>query len=95
MASKVGTKGQIVIEKEIRDRLGIEPGSLAIQEVVDGHLEIHFLPPPHNRSLRGILRPYISQEVLDRTSKMEWHEIKEEAWRNWVTERYGDEAPEE
>jgi AbrB family looped-hinge helix DNA binding protein len=86
MASKVGTKGQIVIEKEIRDRLGIEPGAMAIQQVVDGHLEVYFVPPPHNRSLRGILRPYISQEVLDRTSNMEWHEIRELAWREAAEE---------
>lgn len=26
MANKVGTKGQIVIEKAIRDELGVEPG---------------------------------------------------------------------
>jgi AbrB family looped-hinge helix DNA binding protein len=31
MATKVGAKGQVVIEKAIRDSLGIEPGSLAIQ----------------------------------------------------------------
>lgn len=55
MASKVGTKGQIVIAKEIRDELGIEPGWTAFQQVVDGHVEVYFLPPKHTRSLYGIL----------------------------------------
>ena len=32
---KVGSKGQVVIAKEIRDELGIQPGWLALQRVVD------------------------------------------------------------
>ena len=46
MTSLVGRKGQVVIAKEIRDRLGIEPGWVAVQRMVEGHVEIHFLPPP-------------------------------------------------
>lgn len=63
MASKVGTKGQIVIAKEIRDELGIEPGWTAFQQVVDGHVEVYFLPPKHNRSLGGVLAPYIKRSM--------------------------------
>ncbi len=81
MPNKVGAKGQIVIEKEIRDQLGVEPGSVAIQRIVDGHVEIHFLPPPHNRSLYGSLRPYIRDDILAKTAHMDWQEIREEAWR--------------
>ena len=92
---KVGAKGQVVIEKEIRDRLGIEPGSLAIQRVVDGHVEIYFVPPPHRRSLRGALRPYIDPAILERTSRMEWHEIREDAWRRATAERWGPGASED
>lgn len=55
MATRVGSKGQVVIEKEIRDELGIEEGSLAIQTVVGDHVEIEFLPPEHNDSLYGAL----------------------------------------
>ncbi|MBI3970957.1 MAG: AbrB/MazE/SpoVT family DNA-binding domain-containing protein [Chloroflexi bacterium] len=59
MKRKVGPKGQVVVEKETRDRLGIEPGSIAVQRAVDDHVETHFLPPVrlHSRSLRGILKP--------------------------------------
>ena len=42
MANKVGTKGQIVIDKRIRDSLGIEPGWIALQTLVDDHVEIYF-----------------------------------------------------
>ena len=72
----VGPKGQVVIEKEIRERLGVEPGWLTVQRAVDGHVEIYFVPPPHNRSLKGVLAPYISRQVpVD-----SWAEAKEAAW---------------
>ena len=56
MISKVGERGQITIDKSIRDELGIKPKDIAVQEVVDGRVVIHFLPAPHRRSLRGILK---------------------------------------
>ena len=57
LANKVGEKGQVVIDKAIRDRLGIGPGWLAIQRIVDNHVEIYFVTPEHNRSLAGSLAP--------------------------------------
>jgi AbrB family looped-hinge helix DNA binding protein len=59
MAHSVGTKGQVVIQKEIRDRLGVEPGWQTVQLLVDNHVEIYFIPPPHRRSLRGAAKPFI------------------------------------
>jgi AbrB family looped-hinge helix DNA binding protein len=59
MAHSIGTKGQVVIEKEIRDRLGVEPGWQTVQLLVDNHVEIYFIPPPHNRSLFGAAKPFI------------------------------------
>lgn len=87
MASLVGTKGQVVIEKEIRDRLGIKPGWRAFQRVIDGHIEIHFRPPARNRSLKGSLRPYIDPAVLEQAEKMDWYEIRERAWEAAAKER--------
>lgn len=55
MSSLVGNKGQITIEKEIRDALGVQPGWRAVQRLVNGRVELQFLPPRHRRSLRGIL----------------------------------------
>ncbi len=72
----VGPKGQVVIAKDIRDRLGVGPGWLTVQRLVDGHVEIYFVPPEHNRSLKGILGPYISRGV----PADGWHEAKEAAW---------------
>lgn len=63
MMYKVGPKGQIVIEKEIRDRLGVQPGWRAVQRLSDDHVEIYFLPPEHNRSLAGSLRAHIGRSA--------------------------------
>lgn len=91
MNGTVGPNGELTLDPGVIEVLGIEPGSLAFQRVVDGHLEIHFVSVPHPGSLLGRLRPYISEEVLDRVSRMEWHAIEEEAWRMAVIERHGGE----
>jgi AbrB family looped-hinge helix DNA binding protein len=82
MAAKVGPKGQVVISKEIRDRLGVKPGWRAIQQLVGDHVEVYFIPPEHDESLKGILAPYIQARVLDE----EWHRIKQEAWEEAACE---------
>lgn len=47
-----------MIEKDIRDRLGVKPGWRALQVLVEDHVEIHFLPPEHRRSIAGCLSGY-------------------------------------
>ena len=84
MPNVVGQKGQVVISKKIRDELGVEPGWWALQSIVDGHLEIHFVPPEHNRSLLGSLAPY-TNVVVERGD--EWHEVKEKAWEAAAREK--------
>jgi AbrB family looped-hinge helix DNA binding protein len=59
MATVVGAKGQIVIEKAVREQLGIKPGWQALQLVVKNHLRIYFLPPEDEESLCGAARPFI------------------------------------
>lgn len=54
--SQVSERGQITIDRSIRKKLGVKPGMIAYQRVVDGRLEIAFLPGPHRESLAGILR---------------------------------------
>lgn len=65
MSNKVGSKGQVVIEKSIRDALSILPGSVAVQRLVGDRVEIRFLPPEHNESLFGILADYVTRSVSD------------------------------
>ena len=79
MSTKVGTKGQVVIEKSIRDRLGIEPGYVAVQHAVEDRVEIHFFPPDHERSLRGTLAGETKAKVSPDGAA--WEEALDEAWR--------------
>lgn len=84
MANVVGSKGQVVIKKEIRDQLGIEPGWRTVQLVVDDHVELYFIPPEHNRSLAGSLAQYTNVRIPDED---ELHDAIEEAWAEMARER--------
>jgi AbrB family looped-hinge helix DNA binding protein len=77
MAYSVGTKGQVVISKEIRERLGIKPGWLALQRLVGDHMEIYFVPPEHDESLRGSLASYVKNSVA---AGEEWERARDRAW---------------
>ncbi len=90
MPVRVGTKGQVVIEKEIRDALGIEPGALAVQRLVGDHVEIRFLPAEHERSLRGRLREMAKRRV----PRTRWHSVVEEAWQEAALREEGDDGGE-
>lgn len=82
MAHTVGDKGQIVIEKPIRDALGVQPGFITVQSLVGDHVEIRFYPPEHNRSLRGVLAKYAKQSI----SPEHWQAAREQAWAEAVSE---------
>ena len=75
MGYTVGTKGQVVISKEIRDRLGVRPGWVALQRLVNDHLEIHFVPPEHGNSLKGSLASHIKAAPGE-----DWHKAREGVW---------------
>lgn len=85
MVNKVGEKGQVVIEKPIRDALGIEPGFVAVQDLKGDHVEIRFFPPEHRRSLRGVLASKIKRTLPPE----DWQAAREEAWRHAAAERFG------
>ncbi|HEU0169427.1 MAG TPA: AbrB/MazE/SpoVT family DNA-binding domain-containing protein [Chloroflexota bacterium] len=82
----VGPKGQVVIQKSIRDELGVKPGWRAVQRLVDGHVEIHFLPAKHNRSLFGAAAPYVKRSL----SPDDWDRAREQAWADHVREMMDD-----
>ena len=78
MAYRVGLKGQVVIAKEIRDRLGVEPGWLALQRLVDDHVEVYFLPPEHRKSLKGSLAGYLKAHI---PHGQKWDKARDIAWK--------------
>ncbi len=73
----VGTKGQVVIAKEIREQLGVQPGWLALQRVVGDHVEVHFLPPEHRKPLKGSLADQVKVQV---SPGIAWDKARETAW---------------
>src|SRR5947209_18838908 len=98
MANVIGPKGQVVIKKEIRDRLGVGPGWKATQRVVDDHVELRFIPPTHNRSLAGCLKDLIDPDKLDASDEEidqaieasfveEWREREARIQADWETRR--------
>lgn len=84
MTYSVGLKGQIVIAKEIRDRLGVAPGWVALQRLVGNHVEVYFLPPAHRKSLKGSLARHIKARA---GSGEEWSRARESAWRKAAREK--------
>ena len=77
MSSIVGTKGQITLEKEIRDTLGVQPGWRAIQRLEGDRVVMEFLPPKHRRSLAGILEHATSVRI---PAGEEFEAAVEQAW---------------
>lgn len=80
MAYTVGARGQVVIAKAIRERLGVRPGWQAVQRIVGDRVEIVFLPPEHDRSLAGSLRDHVRHWP----SEDDWARTVDEAWSGAV-----------
>lgn len=85
MTYKIGAKGQVVIEKAIRDALGVEPGSVAFQKRVGDHVEIRFYPAEHMKSLRGMLARARKRSLpageLDQAAQRAWPNAAAREWK--------------
>ena len=88
MAYAVGLKGQVVIAKEIRERLGVKPGWATLQRLAGDHVELYFLPPEHRDSLKGSLARYVRVSV---GPGQEWDEARAAAWTEAAKTRVGSE----
>jgi AbrB family looped-hinge helix DNA binding protein len=76
MTSRVGERGQITIEKAIREELAIYAGDETVQRVEDGRIVIEVIPGRHRRSLRGALRDKVTQRPADE----DWAALRDAAW---------------
>jgi len=69
---KTHGKGQIVMPKDIRDKLGIKPGSMLSVEYVNDHVEIRPLPDDPIEFLTGIFETHptsLAAELLEERRK--------------------------
>lgn len=76
MSSQVGERGQITIEKAIREQLAIYAGDEAVQRVEDGRIVIEIIPGRHRRSLAGSLRAKVGRVPADES----WDALRGAAW---------------
>lgn len=76
MTSRVGERGQITIEKAIREELAIYAGDEAVQRVEDGRIVIEVIPGRHRRSMAGALRDKIGRTPADES----WEALRRAAW---------------
>jgi AbrB family looped-hinge helix DNA binding protein len=53
---KTSSKGQIVIPKQIREKLGIGPGKRVLFRLIGNHAEIVPLPDEPVKAMRGMLK---------------------------------------
>lgn len=87
MAHIVGPKGQVVIAKEIRDRLGVEPGWVALQRLAGDHVEVYFVPPQHRKSLKGSLARHVKTRIAP---GQEWDKARIIAWGKAAKRKIGE-----
>lgn len=76
MTSRVGERGQITIEKAIREELAIYAGDEAVQRVEGGRIVIEVIPGRHRRSLAGTLRDKVGRRPADES----WDALRQAAW---------------
>jgi AbrB family looped-hinge helix DNA binding protein len=76
MNSRVGERGQITIEKAIREELGIYAGDEAVQRVEDGRIVVEIVPGRHRRSLAGSLKGMVARRPDDES----WEALRQAAW---------------
>jgi AbrB family looped-hinge helix DNA binding protein len=76
MTSRVGERGQITIEKAIREQLAIYAGDEAVQRVENGRIVIEIVPGRHTRSLAGALAADVQRQPQDET----WEALRQAAW---------------
>lgn len=85
MGSRVGERGQITIEKAIREELAIYAGDETVQRVENGRIVIELVPGRHRRSLAGSLRDKVGRQPADET----WETLRDAAWETPDPDRAG------
>ena len=91
MTSRVGERGQITIEKAIREELAIYAGDETVQRVEDGRILIEVVPGRHRRSLAGSLGRKAGRVPPDES----WEALRAAAWATPDRDRLAADVPDE
>lgn len=73
--NRVGERGQVTIDKAIREELGVYAGDQALQRIENGRVVIEFVPAPHHRSLAGALHDKVTRVPPDE----DWRRLRDAA----------------
>lgn len=76
MTSRGGERGQITIQKAIRDELAICAGDETVRRVEGGRIVIEVIPGRHRRSLAASLRDKVGRRPADES----WEALRRAAW---------------
>ncbi len=76
MKRKVGTKGQIVIPKEIRDTMGLREGSSLVFSVTGKVIELRPEPTPDD-----LLRRFFAVRGKKLRGRVDWKAILDEEYK--------------
>ncbi|MCS4541471.1 MAG: AbrB/MazE/SpoVT family DNA-binding domain-containing protein [Euryarchaeota archaeon] len=75
LITKIGSKGQIVLKKEIRKALGLKPGSMVKEKLFKGKIIVEPFDP-----IERIMK--IASKYPKFDFKKAWREVQEERRRN-------------
>ena len=80
MKSTVSIRGQTVVPREIREKMGIEPQSKLDWQIVDGQIIVTPIPPDPVRASVGLLRGkgLTTEDLLAERKKERQRERNEE-----------------
>lgn len=89
MAAKVSSEGQITLSKEIRDLLGLKPGSPVGFPIDAAGVRLESVPAKQARALAGSLKKYSKRRVSEKhvRDKVQ-EEIAREAAQEGVPSRH-------
>ena len=75
--------------------MGVKPGWVAVQLLVDDHVQIYFVPPEHNESLAGILAAYANSDPKPDLDEEAFRAAREQAWSEAAAARWAQESSSE
>jgi AbrB family looped-hinge helix DNA binding protein len=78
--ARISSKGQIVIPKHIRDKVGLKPGSLVDVKIANEHIELIPLPEDPIKALRGSLKS--RKSLASQLIKEHRREVRQDAKRH-------------